>query len=116
MNKTERYQNLKETLREITEQKMNLISVKSNGPEKPYGCSTTEQEYIVWFSNCSRHLLLSTEAVKFAIEENIGKIKESILYFARQNIEQYLEEAKQERQNQLTQLNNEKINLKVKTE
>ena len=116
MNKTKKYEDLKRTLQEVTEQDLNLVSVKSDGARIPYGRSVTEQDYIVWFSNGSRHLLLSTEAVDFALKENLGKIKESIRYFARQKIEQYLKEAKQEKQAELDSLKNEKINVAVEIE
>lgn len=114
LSKAEKYRNLKRTLREVTEQDLNLVSVSGKGAETPYrGGGVLEQEYVVWFSNGSRHLLLSNEAVDFALKENLGKIKESILYFARQKIEEYLEVAKQEKQAELDSLLTEKISVGI---
>jgi len=113
MDKTEKYENLKRTLQEVTERELAIVFVKSDGPEKPYRQPVKEQEYTISFSCPGRGLLFSTEAVRFALEENLGKIGESILYFARQRIEQYLEEAKKERQEQLDSLEKEQIDVKV---
>lgn len=116
MNKTEKYENLKRTLEELTKQDLNLVSVSSKGPGIPFGRTVREQEYNVWFSNGSRELILSTEAVDFALKENLGKIRESILYFARQKIEQYLDEALQEKQAELDSLKKENITVDVRVE
>jgi len=113
MDRTEKYNNLKRTLEEVTKQDMCIVFIRSDGSKIPSGRSVERQEYIISFSNRARGLLLSTEAVAFGLEENLGKIKESIRYFARQKIEGYLKEAKQERQSQLNSLEEEKINVVV---
>jgi len=115
MTNVERYEALKVTLKEL-EQDLASISSCSDGASIPYQRSMEEQVYSISFSNRCRKLLFSNEAVQFALNENRVRIKECILYYARQNIEKYLKEAKQEVQRQLFLLKQEKIIVDVKVD
>lgn len=105
MTKREKLLSIKKTIAEINEG-IQIVFCSSKGPETPH-CGGADQEYTISFSSLHRGLLFDKDIVKKALEENLGRIGESIKYLAQHKLAEAEKEALEESKKNLESIQKE---------
>lgn len=103
MTKREKLLSIKKTIAEINEG-IQSVFCSSKGPDIEV---VPIQEYTISFSSPHRGLLFDKDIVKKALEENLGRIGESIKYLAQHKLAEAEKEALEESKKNLESIQKE---------
>ena len=106
MTKREKLLSIKKTIAEI-DGGIQIVFCSSKGSETPHCETVPIQEYTISFSSPGRGLLFDKDIVKKALEENLGRIGDTIKYLAQHKLAEAEKEALEESKENLESIQKE---------